>query len=372
MRHIIPITPPHVSVNRVRIVDLPGLPVDDEVRGQRADHLLSSRAVMRYARERAEALQLPAAYARDTIQTRLELPRLVDACLSSPYEPARAAAQAIGQRLGRNLGHILLTLHRGDAANRAARPDWTAQDWERWAGIERVWLGGGLVSGRLGELIVGHARAFLAEAGYEGQPQVALTTCPGAVTLLGAGRYLPATMRHAACLDFGHTLVKRACLGFENGGLTRLHRYPPLMTDLDWLDAPRTPNPTTGRWVLEYMVDVIAQTLDECQADGFSPGAELMLSVAAYVQGGRLLGNGLYANLSTLADDTRPLLAEAVRARTGRHVQVHLIHDGTAACAIHAGEPDAAVILVGTALGIGFPPTDARGLRALSDRLRLD
>jgi hypothetical protein len=123
-----PPTPSHVSVNRVRIVDLPGLPVDDEVRGHRADHLLSSRALMRYARERAEALQLPAAYARDTIQTRLELPCLVNACLSSPYEPARAAAQAIGRRLGRNLGHVLLTLHRGDAANRAARPDWTAQE----------------------------------------------------------------------------------------------------------------------------------------------------------------------------------------------------------------------------------------------------
>jgi len=367
----IPRTPPHFSVNRVRIVDLPGLPIDAEVRGQRADDLLSSRAITRYARAQAAALRLPAPYAQDTLETRLELPRFVDGCLSSAQRPVRAAAQAIGRRLGRNLGHILLTLHRGDGVNRAARPDWTAGEWERWAKVKRVWLGGGLVSGGMGKLIVHHARAFLAEVGYAGKPQVALTAYPGALTLLGAGRYLPATARHALCLDFGHTLVKRACLGFRDGTLTQLHRYEPLMTDLDWLGAQRVPNPTTGRQVLDFVAGAIAETLAACLADGRDPGADLMLSVAAYVRDGRLLGNGLYANLSRLSDDARPLLAQAVKARSGRVVQIHLIHDGTAACAVHAGEPGAAVIIVGTALGIGFPPADARGLRPVAPRLRI-
>jgi hypothetical protein len=369
MNPSIPTTPSHVSVNRVHVVDLPGLPIDDEVRDRRAYELLSSRAVIRYAREQAEALRLPAAYAQDGVQTRLELPRFVDACLNSPDERARAAAQAIGRRLGRNLGHVLLALRRGDAVNRTARPDWTDQDWERWAGIKRVWLGGGMVSGRLGERIVAHARAFLTQAGYAEHPRVALTSHPAVVTLLGAGRYLPATMRHALCLDFGHTRVKRACLGFKDGTLTRLRRYAPLPTGLDWLSAPCNPNPDTGRWVLDFMAAAVAQTLDECRNDGLNPGADLMLCVAAYVREGRLLGNGLYANLSTLSDDAQPLLAEAIRARIGQPVRVHLIHDGSAACAVHAGEPNTAVILVGTALGIGFPPPDAHRLRPLAPTL---
>lgn len=362
----IPATPPHVSLNRVQIVDLPGLPIDGQVCGQRAGHLLSSRAIIRYARERAEALRLPAAYAGDTLQTRLELPRFVDACLNSPHEPARTAAQAIGRRLGRNLGHILLALHRGDAVNRAARSDWTAQDWERWARMERVWLGGGLMRGQPGELIVSHARAFLVEVGYEGRPQVARALHPGAVTLPGAGRYLPATTRHALCLDFGHTLVKRACLGFENGTLVRLYRYASLAAELDWINAPGDLNPVTGRRVLEWIADAVAQTWDESRADGLVPDPDVMLGVAAYVRDGRLLGQGLYANLSTLADDARPLLAEAVRVRIGRAVRVHLIHDGTAAGAVYAGAPHTAVILVGTALGIGFPPPDTCDLRPLA------
>lgn len=368
-RRPIPTTPPHASVNRVQIVDLPGLSIDEAVRGRRAHDLLSSRAIIRYAREMAEALDLPSAFAQDTLYTRRELPRFVDGCLNSPDEKRRAAAQAIGRRLGRNLGHILVTLHRGDAVNRAARQDWTDDDWARWALIERVWLGGGMMSGQLGASIVEQAHAFLAESGYADQITLAASPHAGALPLLGAGRYLPAAADHALCLDFGHTLVKRACLSLTKGSLVRWHPYASLATGLDWLNAPNAPNPATGRWVLDFIADAVAQTLDQCLADGHIPGADVMLSVAAYVEGGRLLGNGLYANLSTLADDARPLLAAAMSARTGRETSVHLIHDGTAACAVHAGEPNTAVLLVGTALGIGFPPVDADGLRPLSQPL---
>jgi hypothetical protein len=365
----IPATPPHVSLNLVRIVDLPGMPIDDEVRGQQAYDLLSNPAVIRYVREQAGALKLPAAFAQDSIQTQVELPRFVSHCLDNSDETVRAAAQAIGRRLGRNLGHVLLTLRRGDAVNRAARPDWTAQDWERWGKIERVWLGGGLVSGRLGEQIMAHARAFLAQAGHKGRPQIALTSCPRATTLLGAARYLPATSRHALCLDFGHTSVKRACLIFEGGTITRLHRYARLPVDQTGLDTSRGPDPDAGRWVLDFVANAVAQTWGESLRDGLPPDPDIMLSVAAYVRGGRLLGLGLYVNLNELADDARPLLAEAVKARVGQPVWVHLIHDGTAACAVHAGEPHTAMVLLGTAMGIGFPPAEARGLRPLAPTL---
>ncbi len=365
----IPFTPPHVSVNRVKIIDLPGLPVDDEVRGQMAYHLLSALAVTRYARERVEALQLPATFSQDTTRTRLELPRFVDGCLSSPHESARAAARAIGQRLGRNLGYILLTLCRGDAVNRAARPDWTAEDWEHWAKIERVWLGGGLMSGALGELIVQSARDCLARHGYAGQPQVECSPYGEMIAVLGAGRYLPASMRTALCLDFGQTTIKRACLELEDGVMVRVRRFESLVRDVDGFPTTATLEPDIGRKVLDMMTGAIARTLDEAIACGITPNADLMLSVAAYVQGGRLLGNGPYAGLNALADDARLLLADAVHARTGRAVRVHLIHDGTAACTLYAGVSNAAVIVVGTALGIGFPPATDSDLRPLAPNL---
>ncbi len=365
----IPFTPPHVSVNRVKIVDLPGLTIDDEVRGQMAYHLLSSLAVTRYARERAEALQLPAAFFQDTTQTRLELPRFVDGCLNSSHESVRAAARSIGQRLGRNLGYILLTLRRGDVVNRAARPDWTAEDWEHWAKIERVWLGGGLMRGALGELIVQFARGCLAEYGYSSQLSVERSPYGEMMAVLGAGRYLPASTRAALCLDFGQTTIKRACLEFEDDVMVRVRRFESLVRDVDELPTTATPGSDAGRKVLDMMRGAIARTLDEAVASGIKPDADLMLSVAAYVRGGRLLGNGLYASLNELADDARLLLAEAIHAQTGRVMRVHLIHDGTAACTLYAGAPNAAVIVVGTALGIGFPPATDSDLRPLAQNL---
>jgi len=363
----IPFTPPHVSVNRVQIVDLPGLPVDAEVRGQKAYHLLSSLAVTRYAREQARALKLPAVFVEDTMHTRLELPRFVDACLSSSDSTVQAAAESIGRRLGRNLGHILLTLHRGDGANRQARADWTADDWERWSKITHVRLGGGLVSGALGELIVQHARAFLAGVGYAEHPKITLSPHRQAMAIVGAGRYLPVDAGHALCFDFGQTSVKRARLSFEAGTLTGIRLYPALPVVWDVFELLDTRDVHTGRQMLDFVADAIAQTLAESK-DGVDISSDLMLCVAAYVRGGCLLGNGLYAKISILADDARPLIAEAVRTRTGRSMQVHLIHDGTAASALHAGESNTAVIVIGTAMGVGFPPPDDAGLRPVAIR----
>lgn len=364
----IPFTPPHVSVNRVRLVDLPGLPVDEEVRDRLAYHLLSVQALTGYARAQAVALRLPDALAAETAETRRELPRFVNRCLTSPEPLVQAAARAIARRLGRNLAYILITLQRGDAINRAVRPDWTAQDWERWALIERVWLGGGLMSPPLGEEVVTAARVCLAELGAD-RPQIALTPHRNELALLGAARYLPAGTRTALGLDCGHTQVKRAVVTLTDGAVTGLHPSPPLPIPASF---PHLPAPAErlalGHALQDFVAGAIAQTLVESQAAGWEVGPDLMLSVAAYVESGRLLGNGLYATLNALAEDVRPLLADAAQARTGRSFQVHVIHDGTAASACYAGEPQTAVIMAGTALGIGFPPATAQGLRPLALR----
>ncbi len=370
MTVVIPFTPPHVSINRVQIVDLPGLPVDEEVRGQKAYHLLSNLAIINYARQLAPALDLPPAYLQDTPQTRRELPRFVDSCLNSPNAGARAAAETIARRLGRNLGHILLTLHRGDAVNRQARPDWSADDWDKWGRVERVWLGGGLMSGQLGELIARHARACLAQMGYADKPSVELSPFRQAMTILGAGRCLPASARHALCLDYGQTSVKRACLNLEEGTLVGASHYPSLAVEWDIDNLPIAPTLEMGQRVLAFMADALAQTWNESVAGSVIPGDDVMLCVAAYVRDGQLLGNGLYATLMLLGEDARALLSDALWTQSGCRVRVHLIHDGTAAAALHAGQPASAVFVIGTAIGVGFPPLEASGLRPLSPVLR--
>lgn len=338
--------------------------MDDEVRDRTAYELLSGVAAVRYARRHAEKLRLPRAYvdSPDATDTRVRLPRFLADCLQSSSATTREAAQSVGRRLGLNLGHILLALNRGDLGNRAARQDWTANEWEHWAGIQQVWLGGGLMSGALGELIMHHAQQLLAELGLGQRLQIAVAASPGTMALLGAGRYLPASTKSAICLDCGHTLLKRACLRFERGTLAGLQLFSPLAVEFEW--PPVQADPSS---VIDFVTSAITQTVKESVAAGFDPGPDVMLSVAAYVQEGRLLGNGLYAQISS--GDVRPLLSGAAGARVGRSLRVHPIHDGTAAAALYAGQRHSAVILVGTAIGVGFPPADASGLRPLAPTL---
>lgn len=192
-------TPPSASLNRVQIMDLPGLPLDAAVHGRRGDELVSNRVLMALAGAHADALGLPMddlppvtpQLTRSDVTARDWAPRAVDAALASADPARRAAGAAVARRLGRNLGWLLIALHRGNAANRAVRPDWRPADWQTWAAVRRVWLGGGLSSGRLGETIAAEARQLLQELGY-GQIEVALSPYRGQIALVGAARLLNA------------------------------------------------------------------------------------------------------------------------------------------------------------------------------------
>lgn len=383
-------TPPSASLNRVRIVDLPGLPLDDHVRGRRGDELLSNRSLLAYAAQHAAALGLgqddlasePPPLTRGDVQLRTQVPEAVDAALASPDRARRAAAEAIASRLGRNLGWLLIALHRGDPVNQAARPDWQPADWQRWRSIDQVWLGGGLTQGRLGEAVAAQARAQLDALGH-GHIRVTVSPYRGLVAVVGAARMACATdtnrmegqpqqpevlaqgthsMRLA--LDFGHTLVKGAHLTYEAGRLTGVE---PLERRLvNWAKIlPQAPPPEpapaeAGRSVLAFMVDTITESMARLPA----LEAPVLVSVAAYLQQGRLVGNGPYASIHATAQEpgADQLVADALSRRLGRPIAVRLVHDGTAASLAHAGTPNQAVIMLGTALGVGFPPTDEAGL----------
>jgi hypothetical protein len=84
----------------------------------------------------------------------------------------------------------------------------------------------------------------------------------------------------------------------------------------------------------------------------------LSASIASYVVDGQPLPRqgGPYAHLHRLAGGAAPWLARHVSRRIGRPLDVALVHDGTAAAWAYAGTGRGAVIMLGTALGIGFVP----------------
>jgi hypothetical protein len=390
----IPATPKSASINRIRIVELPGCNLDDAVRGEQAYHLLSAPALIRYAQAQGDALRLPPRLHHghpEDPEIRQDLPRYVNTCLGSDDATIRTAARAIARRLGRNLGYILLALHRGDLANRAARADWSDAEWAAWGAIRQVWLGGGVISGTLGATLIEDAHSLLAATGYGADIKVSRTPRPKDMALLGAARYLPPPARpgitHALCLDLGQTSIKRALATITaHGQLAHLDRLPPVAVPWRWRNSPDAGKEIDGEAVLDVVSRAVADGFKVAEAM-MSPGEvlsrDVAMSIAAYVRHGALLGNGIYARMQRMTANIQTLIAERVTERvtqesaykevtisTSQPPRLHVIHDGTAAAALHAGEPHSAIIVVGTALGVGFAPADAAPLRGIAAQIK--
>jgi hypothetical protein len=353
---------PSNSLNRVRIVDLPGLVVDPGVAGQNSSELVSAAVLAQLIRQYAGHLQL------DPTLEDPELRLALDGCFAHADAMVRAAAEMVGRRLGRNLGYILLTLKRGDAVNRAARTEWDDSYWSHWGRIDRVWLGGGLVSGRLGPVIGKHAQAVFEGAGISDYA-IQISPYGLALPMVGVARYAPPACETALVFDFGSTLIKCARAVYKDGELAELRRLPSHHTGWARIEQASDDPVQQADRLLEHMVSLITSTWRTARLPPLSP---VLASVAAYVQDGHPLPaqHGAYVQLRHITDNLQIELAQRLGAELGEAVGVSLVHDGTAAATTYAGVTNAAVITVGTALGVGFPPA-ADGLMALNTHLAI-
>jgi hypothetical protein len=362
----VPYTPPHYSLNRVRVVDLPGIVIDAEVRGQTGFGLLSAWALMGYARECAAELELPPALLEDTAIARWELPRLIGALLAEGGSAHRRAAEAVARRMGRNLGHVLLALRRGDLVNREARPDWGDAEWHRWSMVRRVWLAGGLAAGDLGRAIQRAATEWLAAADSRQMIDISLSPWSDRTAVVGAARYLPPISGAALCCDYGQTSVKRAVIEIDGNRIVRVTPLSRIPARDEWREIGDGDPAREGQTYREFVGESICDALWRATARG-AEVTEIMLSFAAYVDGGRLLGTGPYAAMNLIAPDARQLLAGDIFDRTGVRCRIGLIHDGTAAAAAFAGDANSVTIAMGSALGVGFPPDRTDHLLRIDD-----
>jgi hypothetical protein len=340
---------PSASLNRVRIVDLPGVALEASVKGKTAYELLSAQALTDYLREHANALGLDAGHSDAA-----PLPVAFDRCFEADDKHIRAAAEEAAGHFGRRLGYLILTLKRGDATNRRAREEWDDTYWAYWASIREIWLGGGLVSGHLGRRLWQYAQTVLAEAGTL-DCALHLSAYPSALPLVGAARCFPPESWAGLVFDFGHSYIKRACALYESGTLMILHLLSPLAAD--WAEPAEDQAGQSRRWA-ERMIDVVADTWQATRPSGLTPAAVMVASIASYVVDGQpaAYDRGIYAQLRAISDNLGRWLSQHVGERVERPVEIGLLHDGTAAARTYAGTAHAAVIMLGTGLGVGFPP----------------
>ncbi len=346
---------PDASLNRVRILDLPGVALPPEVCGALAYDLLSATALADHVRSRAGQLGLGAVNATEPDV----LLRRFDECFEHPDAAIRAEAEGVAQQFGAYLGYVLLTLKRGDRANRAVRPEWGDSHWQHWASVTRVHIGGGVVAGRLGPRLVAHAAQTLRDAGIN-DCCVQLARWPTLLPLVGAARAMPPAGPPAVVLDFGHSFIKRARAEYHHDTLTALHLLPALPTPPTELTAEGV-----GR-LAEYLASVVAESTCEAAEPGVALAPTVVVSLAAYVRDGQPMPRtgDPFAAMSAIAGNLEIWLSQRASERAGQPLEVALLHDGTAAACACAGEERTAVITMGTALGVGFSPS-ADGLRPI-------
>ena len=354
---------PSWSLNRVLIVDLPSQRLPDEVKGKTAYELVSAKRFTQLIRERSDVLQL------DSSQSDHALRLDFHSCLCSRKPATQDAAVEIVRILGRNLGYVLLTLKRGDPINRAARSEWKESHWQHWSRIKRLWLGGGLMSGSVGVELVRHASQVLREGDID---DLLLRISPYglALPLIGAARHVPSGVAAAIALDFGGTMIKRAHVVFEDSRIARVCQLSSQPVCWASVRSLRETTPQAVQGLISGMASVTAKTWMRGQMKGQALARTIPICIAAYVQGGNPMHTqaGTYMQTNLVADNLEDTLGQMVSDNVGEPISVKLLHDGTAAAAVYAGEPHTAVITLGTALGIGFPGEES-ALRPLTSEI---
>lgn len=344
------------SMNRVRMMDLPGLDFPESCKGKFAFHLLSTAHLKNMVLGHNDVLGLDA--------NSPDLLRAFDGCFTAVSAQVRATAKEIAEEYGRFLAYLLLTLKRGDAINRAARADWRDVHWEFWAQIEQVYVGGGVLAGHLGAIAIAQAEWMMHEAGF---PDFTLIRSPYAahLPLIGVGRDAPADAQAMLAFDFGQTNVKTA-VSHYNGGelvqLTSLPSHPAPCTDLNL-----NKDPFLAQETFDQMLLIIEKSWHHAQAQ-FSLTPRISMSVACYMLDGHPIKAydwGCYGRLQALTTHMQTMFTEQISARLNMPIQVKLHHDGAAAAMVYAGVEKTAVLTFGTAIGNGYP-SDGLELRPLS------
>ena len=317
------------SLQRVVIAPWPGAPSD--IAGRPASEVCSRDALVGLM---LDAPGLPAAEPERLADQLGELRSSADDTLR---EIAGGVLRAYGVRLGALLATLKSPRTPAEQGATAVRRAYL----EHWLGMERVWLGGGLlVGGGAGDVLAG-AQQLLSHAGMVLDVRVGRT--PAVLPLLGAARMVERQDGRALVVDAGHSSIKAAVAVVEDGALAALELLPPS-------PAPLPCSPDSAEAAL---VTALVTYADAVESRGHGP---VVVSVASYLEDGAPVDD----DRSIYGGITPDRVRDVVAAATGDEILVEFVHDGSASALGIADPLPSAVVTAGTWLGIGFTPSDRR------------
>lgn len=249
-------------------------------------------------------------------------------------------ATAFADTLGVALAALAATLTLAPTDARVARAEWPTEHWERWQMVRRIVLGGGVLSGALGQRMYTSAQQWLNQ--LNPAVELILAPQPRLLMLQGLARKFPNGT--VVVVDSGHTAIKRGIAEVQNGEVESLQ--PDSL-----LEVPHTlsnPDP-----LLNYLVEVL---LEQAKRSPSQPNQfALSLSMEVDAKGNvraDVPTTSFYRSLSkfSLVGELETRLS----SRLGYPCSVQVMHEATAAVNGVSGVD--AAILLGTSLGGTFRP----------------
>lgn len=322
----------HPGLNRVTLGEFPALP--DGLAGTQAHEWLATWGIAARMAQRFPALGLPPAPASVnpvSSQGYAAFPLALDGLVHRGDPQALAFADD----LGRALGALIATLHHAPAGARAARPEWPDSHWARWQAVRQIVLGGGILSGALGQRLVTTARMWLPRLDAQAIT-LHLSAQARLLALRGLARQLPDGP--AVVVDAGHTAIKRAAAEVRGGEVVAL-------TSATLLRAPG------GGLGPDTLLDALTAALQGGCPEGV-PVSQFGLSLSLHMDaaGQPIPGAASGSAYGALADTALPAdLSRRLSGALGRPASVLVQHEGRAA--VHGLPGMDAAILLGTSVG---------------------
>ena len=321
------------SINRLKVMGIPGLDIEEDVKGKKGVDLVSNEVIMEYIKNNAKKLKFDLDIIPDN-----ELPIKLNESFDSDDLEVRLTAENIARRLGRNLGYILLVLRRGDKINQDSREDYY---------IDRVF-----------------------EEAITPKFNVQIAQEPSLISIVGAARHLPSNYESALVLDFGQTLVKRSVVNYEGEEIKEVTKLPSVESKYvyEYIFDDEEREKSQGEQLKDYMITIIKDAWKKAKERGFEPCNTIVMSIADNLTDGQFSGGG-YAKLRLVEGGFRELASKKLSDATGEDIKFIFVHDGTAAADAFSGVKNSVIVTVGTALGLGFP-LEKEGLRPVSEDIK--
>lgn len=353
----------NTSLNRLRIIDIPNINVDPEVRSKKGLRIMSADVLIEYIKKESKRLDLDLNEIPD-----VELPIYLNKCLESEELEVRLTAENIARRLSRNLAYILLVLKRGDKVNQESRKDWEQKHWDYWRKVNKITFAGGLCNGNLGQRLKYYIAKLFDEAETP-RYNIKFAKNPSLISMIGAARNAPSKCSSLLVFDFGQTLTKRGLANFEEEKLKEIISFSSLeskhVEEREFKNLEQEKSEAEN--LKNHIVSVIRNTWKEAETKNLNPCSSISVSIANDLIDGKFFGGG-YGKLRLLSDDLQKEIAAEVSDLIGKKIEISFIHDGTAAADAYAETNNSVLLTFGTAIGVGFP-IEKTGLRAVSNDL---